>query len=107
MTRRLISCLFIISLLFVGLEGAMDSVAGEHPHDSDSTQLAADTGDIPSIDIDGDSGHCQHCHHASANCISDEMVALHFPDINQQRFSLYSLNITNSAQAPPTPPPNA
>ena len=103
MTRRLISCLFIISLLFVGVEGAMDSVAGEHPHDSDSTQLSADTGDIPSIDIDG---HCEHCHHAQISYIGGEIVAIHIVDIGQQRFSLYSLNITNSAQAPPTPPPN-
>jgi len=106
MPRRLIACLFIISLLFVGVEGAMDSVAGEHPHDGEFTQLAADIDDISLIDIDDGSGHCQHCHHASASCISDEIVAIHFFDIGPQRFSRYSLNFTNSAQAPPTPPPN-
>ena len=103
MLRPFISYLFTFSLLFMGIEGAVDSVGGEHPHGEEYAHVL-DSDDSPSPDSEGNDNHCQHCCHGHTSSISGHLTAMNC-DVTDQRFSIYEPHILNFAQAPPTPPP--
>ncbi len=103
MLRPFISYLFIFSLLFMGIEGAVDSVGEEHPHGEEYAHVL-DSDDSPPPDLEGNDSHCQHCCHGHCSNISGHLTVMNY-DVTDQRFSIYEPHILNFAQAPPTPPP--
>jgi hypothetical protein len=103
MLRPFISYVFIFSLLFMGIEGAVDSAGGEHPHGDDYSHVL-DSVDSLSLDSDYD-GHCSHCCHGHAGSIAGHGPALNC-DMAHQQFAFYQPHFLNFSQAPPTPPPN-
>ena len=104
MLRYFILYLFIFSLLFTGVEGAIDSLSGEHPHGDDYTHVL-DNDDPLSIDSGSDSSHCSHCCHGHTGSIAGNITILNC-DMTDQQFAFYQPHTLNFAQAPPTPPPN-
>ncbi len=106
MQRYSILYLFIFSLLFMGIEGAIDSLGGgEHTHGDDHAHVL-DNDESLSIDSDADSNHCSHCCHGHTGSIEGNITILKC-DMSDQQFAFYQPHILNFAQAPPTPPPNA
>jgi len=105
MKRSITSYLFIVALLFAGIESAIDSVGEEHAHVQDHSHIV-DTDDSPSSAQKHSDDQCQHsCHgHSSipANLLAAQCVVITDP-----RFSIYAPHVLNFAQAPPTPPPTA
>jgi len=105
MLRPFISYLFVFSLLFMGIEGAIDSAAGEHPQGEGYAHIL-DSDNSPSPDLEGNDNHCQHCCHGHcSSATSGNLTVMNF-DMTNQRFPIYEPHALNSAQAPPTPPPN-
>ncbi|MBQ0748470.1 MAG: hypothetical protein KBT73_18350 [Marinobacter sp.] len=105
MLRPFIAYLFIFSLLFMGIEGALVSSGGEHPH-GDEYAHVLDSDDSTSTDTQGDNNHSSHCYHGHAGSIAGHCTVLNC-DLAGHQFPFYQQNINNFAQAPPTPPPNA
>jgi len=101
MLRPLVSYLFIISILFLSVEGAVVPVADGHQHGDTSAHLT-DSDHSTSTDSED---NCQHSCHNHTSCFSQQLIAISDNIISQQ-FSFYDLQVTNLAQAPPTPPPN-
>lgn len=89
----------------MGIESAVDSVGGEHPH-GDEYAHVLDSSDSLSIDSHDDDGHCSHCCHGHASGIVTHISVANC-DITDQRFAFYQSHFINFSQAPPTPPPNA
>jgi len=109
----LIRQLLIISVLFMGTEGAWDLAIEPHAHGDQYTQQAAaddqnladQAGSDPDRMPDGNNSHCGHSYHGDTSSIA----------VNLANFSLilcddyHALNSTlfsSRSQAPPTPPPN-
>ena len=103
MLRPFISYLFIFSLLFMGIEGPVDSVDGEHPLGEKYAHIL-DSSDSLSPDVDDNDNRCQHCCHGHCINISGHLTIMNC-DMTDQRFSAYDPHTLNFAQAPPTPPP--
>ena len=104
MLRSFVSYLFIISLLFMGIESMVDPVTDDHLHGDASTHFSDNDNSI-STDSEDNSDHCQHCCHGHTSCFSEPLIAISDDAISQQ-ISFYNLQLTSFAQAPPTPPPN-
>lgn len=103
MLRPVILYLFVFSLLFMGIEGAVDSVDGEHPLGGKYAHIL-DSSDSLSPDVDDNDNRCQHCCHGHCINISGHLTIMNC-DMTDQRFSAYDPHTLNFAQAPPTPPP--
>ena len=101
MLRPFISYLFILSLLFMGIEGAVDSVGVEHPHGDEYAHVL----DSDDSDLEGNSSHCQHGCHGHWSCILGRLTVMN-DDATDQKFPIYEPHVLKLAQAPPTPPPN-
>ena len=108
MFRTSISCLFIFSLLFMGIESAMDFPGETHPHGGELAHvLDSDHPATPDAQIDdsqGNNDHCSHCCHGHAGSIASQLPVLSC-DLTGQKFSFNQIRVDNFAQAPPTPPP--
>jgi len=105
MSKPFVCYLFIFSLLFMGIESAVDSTGGEHPH-GDEYAHVLDSGDSLSMDSHDDDGHCSHCCHGHTGSIAGHIPVLN-SDMANQQFASYQPHFLNFSQAPPTPPPNA
>ena len=103
MSKPFICYLFIFSLLFMGIESAVDSTGGEHPHGNDYAHVLDSNDPLP-LDSDDDS-HCSHCCHGHAGSIAGHIPVLN-GDITNQHIAFYQPHFLNFSQAPPTPPPN-
>ena len=89
----------------MGIESAVDSTGGEHPHGDEYVHVL-DSGEPLSIDSHDDYGHCSHCCTGHASSIVSHVPALNC-DMTDQQFAFYQPHFLNFSQAPPTPPPNA
>ncbi len=87
----------------MGIESAVDSIGGEHPHGDDYAHIE-DSNDPLSLDSDDDE-HCSHCCHGHAGSIAGHIPVLSC-DITDQLIAFYQPHFLNLSQAPPTPPPN-
>lgn len=88
----------------MGIESAVDTVGGEHPHGDDYAHVL-DSDGLNESDSDADSEHCSHCCHGHTGSITGHSSALSC-DMNGQQFAFYQPHLLNFSQAPPTPPPN-
>ena len=90
----------------MGIEGAVDSIGGEHPHGNDYAHVL-DSDDQHSSDSnsDTDNDHCSHCCHGHTSSITGHTPALNC-DMTKQQLAFYQPHFLNFSQAPPTPPPN-
>jgi len=104
MFRPFIYYLFIFSLLFMGIESAVDIAGGEHPHGDEYAHIL-DSEDSHSSDSTTDDDHCSHCCHSHTGSIAGHISALNC-DMARQQFFFYQPHFLNFSQAPPTPPPN-
>jgi len=104
MLRPFVSYLFIFSLLFMGIESAVDIAGGEHPHGDDYAHVM-DSDDLHESGADTNSDHCSHCCHGHTGSITSNIPVLNC-DITGQQFAIYQPHFLNFSQAPPTPPPN-
>lgn len=102
--RPFISYIFIFSLLFMGMEEALHSAAGEHSNGSDYAHFL-DGDDSLSMEED-EAGHCPNCCHGYIGGITARNPIFNC-DIANPQFAFYQLHFLNYSQAPPTPPPNA
>jgi hypothetical protein len=103
MSRPFISYLFIFSLLFMGIESAVDAAGGEHPH-GDQYAHSLDIDDPASLEAHDDEGHCTHCCHGHTGSIVGHITVLNC-DMTHQQLAFYRPHFLNFSQAPPTPPP--
>jgi len=103
MSRLFISYLFIFSLLFMGIESAVDAAGGAHPHAGEYA-LSLGIDDPTSLEAHDDEGHCSHCCHGHAGSIAGNITTLNC-DIADQRIAFYQPLFLNFSEAPPTPPP--
>jgi len=111
--QALMRQILIISILFMGTEGAWDLAIESHAHgdqyayQSDSGDQ--DPGDPAGTDPDplpsGDSNHCGHSYHGDTLSIVMNLAnsGLTSPD---NYYALNSTLFSSRSQAPPTPPPN-
>lgn len=110
--RRFVSQLVIVSVLFMGIEGATDTLPDGVPHGDDGAHwvelghaLDKHDGSVPESQLDGD--HCQHCCHGHCTTIVSQFcLCLALIGSGEIR-SPDPSHLRNFAQAPPTPPPNA
>ena len=103
MARNFICYVFVLSLLTLGVERAIDSVGGDHPHGEDIAHLVH--GEITeSLELHDD-GHCANCCHGHAGNIDNQIAPANCKSPSQQIAS-YQPRFENLSQAPPTPPPN-
>ena len=72
MLRPFVSYLFIFSLLFMGIESAVDIAGGEHPHGDDYAHVM-DSDDLHESDADTNSDHCSHCCHGHTGSITSNI----------------------------------
>jgi len=102
--------LVILSVLFMSADGAADIAIKGHPHgdgaayqldDSDST--ASDS--LSQTDSHGD--HCEHCCHGHSASMAAQLASITTPLIGCDHLARRAPHVSNFAQAPPTPPPNA
>ena len=105
MFKPLICYLFIFSVLFMGIESAVDSSGAEPPH-GDEYAHVLDSNDPLSLDSGDNSGHCSHCCHGHTGNIAGN-ISVHDRDMTDQQFAFYQPHALSFSQAPPTPPPNA
>jgi len=100
----------MISVFFMGMDGAVDVASTGHAHDGDATNLvgehtAASPDSAPVSDPVID--HYEHCCHGHMSSITGHVI---FPVptliAGDQRMGI-APHVRNFAQAPPTPPPNA
>ena len=89
----------------MGIENAVDTVGGTHPHGSDSTHIV-ESEVLQMSESDTDASHCSLCCHGHTVSGVGQLSVLNCVVPNQQ-FALYQPYILNFSQAPPTPPPNA
>ncbi len=121
MFRTSVSHLLILALLFISMEGAMDSVAGVHPHgDEYGHHISRDAGALTTlieptasnsntgslIDDKSDGEHCQHCCHGHASSISTQHDSNISDHPSRPPFHFFQAQLLSLAQAPPTRPPN-
>ena len=104
MARHFICYLFVFSLFTLGIERAVDSVGGEHPHGGDIVYIT-DSETHDSLELHDD-GHCPNCCHGHAGHIDNYFSPSNCKAASQQ-IAAYQPHFQNLAQAPPTPPPNA
>lgn len=103
MLRPFISYVFIFSLLFMGIESAIDSTGGEHPHGDDYAHVLDSDAPLP-LDADDNNDHCSHCCHGHTGSIAGNITVLNC-DMTHQQLAFYRPHFLNFSQAPPTPPP--
>jgi len=87
----------------MGIESAVDSVGGEHPHGDDYAHVL-DNDDTLSLDSDTNNDHCSHCCHGHTGSITGNITVLNC-DMTHQQLTFYRPHFLNFSQAPPTPPP--
>jgi hypothetical protein len=112
--QSLIRQLLIISVLFMGADGAWDLAIESHLHgdqhahqsDVDGQNLAdpVDTGPDPLADAD--SAHCEHLCHGHMTSIAANLANFGLGQ-SDGYYSFEANRLTDRSQAPPTPPPNA
>jgi len=99
--------IFIVAMLFVSMEGAMDSVDDASFHQTHH----AHSGDVdnqwfPNSDGDDHDGEsCEHFCHAHVVALTTQLSLPGLPKFRQYAPSSVRRLISRSA-APPTPPPN-
>ena len=111
--RSLISHVIVFALLLMSLEGATGSLIEGVPHGGDNGSHQIEFGhglvdhdrNVPDSELDDD--HCKHCCHG--HCFTGLPISAQItvPDGSRDRISVNKWRISNFAQAPPTPPPNA
>lgn len=106
-------CHFVIlSMLFMGMDGAADMASEGHPH-SDQVAHQFDTSNpgSPDTESDTDSGqdvdHCEQCCHGHTASVIAQFPLLAPTTGTGDHLCLLTRHVVNDAQAPPTPPPNA
>ncbi len=101
---KFITFALVLGILFLSFESSAD-IGDQHPHGDMSIHAIEE----PNGQDDGGdqvkSPHCQHCCHAHTIGLATEidLAANHLA--NKMKLPR-SLQVTNSPQAPPTPPPN-
>ena len=100
----------MISVLFMSVDGAADSVTRGHAHGDAAKHSAAllepAEADHTS-DTDPDTDHCERCCHGHSAGISATVASATTPFMRSDHGAGRSAFVRNFAQAPPTPPPNA
>ena len=110
--RSIICHIAILSVLFVGMESAADVVVDGYPHGDDTShqqefghQLDAHEDGVSNSELDGD--HCDHCCHAHSAGICLSISTLNQSFDSDEQIAIRPYGLSNSAQAPPTPPPTS
>lgn len=93
----------------MGIESAIDSTGGEHPHGDDYAHVLDSDAPLPldadaDADADDNNDHCSHCCHGHTGSIAGNITVLNC-DITHQQLAFYRPHFLNFSQAPPTPPP--
>jgi hypothetical protein len=96
----------MISVLFMSVDGAADTVINGHAH-ADSGALQVDDGTSASLTTDTDDDHCERCCHGHSASITAQMTVTKAQFVVCSHPLSRSVLLRNFAQAPPTPPPNA
>ena len=109
--HKLLSQIVVVALLVLNIEGVSDLSGGswdetsghgsQHTHEvqADELPISLDT----DSDCDSNQDHCSHGHAAS---LVGQVASIN-PDSAYQFHARFVRYLTNYAQAPPTPPPNA
>jgi hypothetical protein len=97
----------MISVLFMSVDGAADSVIKGHAHGDGATHVADNIESNPPGDTEPDSDHCERCCHGHSASISVTVAEVTAPFVTADQHTGRSGYVRNFAQAPPTPPPNA
>ena len=97
----------MISVLFLSVDGAADSVIAGHAHGSGAIHATdnPEPNSAPDSELDGD--HCERCCHGHTPGISATTASEKTPFAIADHRAGRSAYVRNFAQAPPTPPPNA
>ncbi len=103
----------IVSVLFMGMEGAADMLFDGLPHADEAAShedefghsLAAHDDETFSGDLSDE--HCKHCCHGHSAGVTGEFASISTPFVPSDVDIGCSTPVHNYAQAPPTPPPNA
>ena len=101
---KFITFALVLGILFLSLESSAD-IGDQHPHGDTSIHAIDGHEGAAGGDDQAKSPHCQHCCHAHTIGLATEidLAANHLA--NKMKLPR-SLQVTNSPQAPPTPPPN-
>lgn len=97
----------MISVLFMSVDGAADSVTEGHAHGDGAIHVADNLESNPPIDTEPDDDHCERCCHGHSTSISVTVAEVTAPFVAVDQRTGRSGYVRNFAQAPPTPPPNA
>lgn len=99
-------CSFVIlSVLFLSVDGAADTVTKGHAHgDGAAYQLSEDPPDSGTEEF---SDHCERCCHGHSTNMTLQAGSEATSLIERDHIARYVAHVRNFLQAPPTPPPNA
>ena len=100
----------IISVLFLSVDGAADSVIKGHAHAAGSAhQFDNGAGATPdnTSDTEANGDHCERCCHGHTAGITAQVAAIMTAFATGDNEPGRSPHVRNFAQAPPSPPPNA
>ena len=96
--------LVILSVFYMSVDAAADSVSKGHAHGGEAAHLLDDSLDEKS---DAESDHCERCCHGHTASITAPVASATSPFTSSDHIAGRSVHVRNFAQAPPTPPPNA
>ncbi len=106
--RQFLYYFVMLSVLFMSLDAAADTVIEGHPHSDDPThqidKLKTSSVDAPA-NTDLNTDHCEHCCHGHCANIIDQFAPTIPPTNARDPINGRVRGIRNLAQAPPTPPP--
>ena len=97
----------MISVLFMSVDGAADSVTEGHAHGDGAIHVTDNLASDPPSDTDPDSDHCEQCCHGHSASMSATLASVTTPFVTADQRTSRSAYVRNFAQAPPTPPSNA
>ena len=95
----MLRCALVLAILFVALDGAADSLNSGHLHAADIVEH------LDAAHVDDD--HCERCCHGHVSWMIT-FASLHLQSQpSDDTHTRWVASLTNTAQAPPTPPPNS
>ena len=94
--------LVILSVFYMSVDAAADSVSKGHAHGGEAAHLLDDSLDEKS---DAENDHCERCCHGHTASLTMDLASALDPLATSDHGLVGYVHVRNFGQAPPTPPP--